>query len=551
MFPAGKSFTGEEVITETLRLKRAFSRIWLEQVEAPITGSDNDPKVIFCLPDPIPSIVLTFRLALPEAGIIPYGISLAQMANDGAEYIDNSNSQFVFLIDEVLAYQDLGVTIAKQVNDSRAKGVVILSKHDYTAEGYTATDAATFQKLFPKKLVLVMSTLLAYDDGVERQVESKTGVGAIFNTSGTTGRAKGVVIPKERAAASFNSICLDFTGFRDVNENTIFLALLPLHASAGTQHGFDDPFLSGATIFLQPGYDLKRFPQDLLNIKRHVKTNQSVDLIAPVDHFRELLFCKNLPDGCLSHIRRIALVGSAITPADMQRFIATAKRLGITAIQDAYGCTEDIPGTSAQDYLRDKDNPSIKRLFKGSEYRILDKQGNDLPPGTIGNLFAKRREGTYQKYLSRPELDALAYPFDPNWRSTGDIAEQVIGTTDGFIIYGRSKDSFYVDNEIHYLYPLRNALTIPDAVFKAEPVKLNLPSHVIVAHVVLYEGVDRVEAYNEIMQACANLPTLERPASIKFVADIPLNPETGKRLVEPMPNDLDGYGINGDISFRP
>lgn len=541
-FPAAKrTFTFAETKAEAERLARAISNLWVELVTDPIIGDEDDPKALFCLPIPIPSVMLTMKLACPKLGITTYAVSHLQMAAYGREYLDNGNAKLLFVPDVILNDPNLGSALVEQVNDSDVECVIILSPTDYTPAQYE--NATSFERLFPEKLVHVISSLLSYDSGREAAIGSTTNVPAIYNTSGTTGMPKGIKVPSTRAATLYNTMYVSHPVFGAIRPDTDFFVTIPMHHPTSNEHCVTNTWLCGATLYLQPDYNKEKFPYDLLELRPGSQT-----LVAP-EHAFQLLDC-DLPEGSLSHIGCIQLGGSPVTPPVMRRLIVKLKWLGVQMLLFGYGTSEDGPATFTNDGDMDKDPLEITAL-DGVEYRIVDKDNKPVKPGELGRLQVKRNGCTYLGYFKRPDLDAIAYPMGDDWREVGDIAQEVPNKPRTCRIHDRLKYSYVVNGVEHPTFPLRDALSEPPMVLEVEAIKLNLEKrHAMVGHVVLTKDADRLQAFAEIMEACQALPEVERPIDIKFVEAFDTNMETGKRLKEHLPDDLDGYGVDGKNSFR-
>ena len=537
-FPAANAqFTFAETKSEAERLARAISHLWNELVPEPLTGDEADPKALFCLPIPVPSVMMVMKLAFTKLGITTYAVSHLQMAKMGQEYIDNGKAQIVFIPDAILQDQQMATALATHVSQSAAQCVVILSPYDYTPAQYP--DASKFAPLFPNKLVLVTSDLLKHDQGIEVPVNSTTHIPAIYNTSGTTGQPKGIKVPITRAASLYNAY-LAHPVLAALKAGSDFFVTIPMHHPTANEHCVTVPWLFGCTLYLQPKYDKEQFPTDLTKLGP-----DATAMVAP-EHAFQLLEC-DLTEGSLSHIACLQIGGSPITPAVMARLTAKCKWLGIQHLLFGYGTSEDGPMTFLSTGNLD-DNQLELMPVDGVEYRIVDEDGNPVKMGELGQLQIKSNERTFLGYYTRPDLDAETFIENGEWRAVGDVLEEIRPGV--VLIHDRFKYSFVVDGERHFLYPLRNALTVCEAIIEAEAVKLNLSHHVMTGHVTMKEDTDRAIAYAEIMQACADLPVVERPANIAFVDEFETNFETGKRLKEHLPEKFDGYGINGDISFH-
>jgi acyl-coenzyme A synthetase/AMP-(fatty) acid ligase len=536
-FPAiGKEWTFAETKAMALQFARAASHLWCELVTEPIVGSEDDPKALFVLPIPIPSVMQVMKLAFPKLRIPTYAVSHLQMSKRGKKYINSGNAKIVFVPDVVLGDPQLGPALIDQLNQSDTKCIVVLSPTDYTPA--QCKDASAFAAFFPDKLVLVTSSLLEYDDGTEYPINANTNLAAIYNTSGTTGLPKGIKVPMSRAGNLYNAY-LQHPILAALKPGADFFVTIPMHHPTANEHTVTVPWLFGCTLYLQPSYNKEQFPNDLLKLGPNAHA-----MVAP-EHAFQLLEC-DLPEGSLSHIDCLQLGGSPITPAVMARLIAKCKWLGIKAILFGYGASEDGPMTFLSSGNMDENQLEL-RPCAGVEYRIVDDNDNPVKPGELGRLQLKPNGCTYLGYFKRLDLDAEAYTAD-GWRDIGDVAQEVRPGV--VMIHDRFKYSYVIYGIRHFTFPLRNALTVCEDVVEAEAVKLNLDHHVMTGHVVIKKGADKAKVYAAIMQACEQLPEAERPVDIAFVESFDTNFETGKRLKEHLPDKLDGYGVDGQRSFH-
>ena len=89
---------------------------------------------------------------------------------------------------------------------------------------------------------------------------------------------------------------------------------------------------------------------------------------------------------------------------------------------NGYGLTETTSAVvinSGRDYF---DNPdSVGRPAVGADVRIVDADGNDLPDGSIGELWV-RGPNVVAGYWNKPE--ATAASFTDGWFHTGDLARR-------------------------------------------------------------------------------------------------------------------------------
>ena len=75
-------------------------------------------------------------------------------------------------------------------------------------------------------------------------------------------------------------------------------------------------------------------------------------------------------------------------------------------IWEYYGSTEmgNVTGLSSAEWL--KHPGSVGRVQPGVTLRVVDPEGKDVPPGTIGEVIGKGRHGTNFTYQNAPEKRA-------------------------------------------------------------------------------------------------------------------------------------------------
>jgi acyl-CoA synthetase (AMP-forming)/AMP-acid ligase II len=133
----------------------------------------------------------------------------------------------------------------------------------------------------------------------------------------------------------------------------------------------------------------------------------------------------------LASLREFMTGAAGVPPA----LIVRAEAAGLRAYR-CYGSSEHptISTGTADDPLEKRANTD-GRVIAGTEVRIVDDEGNDLPPGTDGEIAS--RGGELFLGYTDPELDAGAF-LPGRWFRTGDIGRM---DADGYLtITDRKKD---------------------------------------------------------------------------------------------------------------
>jgi acyl-CoA synthetase (AMP-forming)/AMP-acid ligase II len=128
-----------------------------------------------------------------------------------------------------------------------------------------------------------------------------------------------------------------------------------------------------------------------------------------------------------------------------------------------YGLTETcgVVSINSGDFFIEKPK-TVGPPLPVMEARILDAEGNELPPGEVGELVVKGPNNV-RGYLNNPEATAEAFP--EGWFQTGDLATI---DEDGFIsIVDRAKDMVLRGGENIYCAEVEAALFAHPAVREA------------------------------------------------------------------------------------
>ncbi|MFV0309251.1 MAG: long-chain-fatty-acid--CoA ligase [Desertimonas sp.] len=175
---------------------------------------------------------------------------------------------------------------------------------------------------------------------------------------------------------------------------------------------------------------------------------------------------------------------------------------------------------------------STGKEFFHTEVRIVDEDGNDVPPGEPGELIC-RGEHNMVGYWNRPEATAEA--IRDGWLHTGDVA---VMDADGFVyINDRLKDMIISGGENVYPAEIENVIVgherVADVAVIGEPSERwgESPLAVVVR-------ADDALTEAEVLEYCqGKLARYKLPRRAVFVDEIPRNP-TGKPLKRVLRDEL-------------
>jgi acyl-CoA synthetase (AMP-forming)/AMP-acid ligase II len=342
----------------------------------------------------------------------------------------------------------------------------------------------------------------------------------ILYTSGTTGRSKGVVNEHRGMLAQV----LDTTISTEARHTDVMLATTPFFTAGGMVRTLSWMYL-GQTMIIHPRFDAQAVIDEI------ERSRVSFTTFIPTMLHRTLRILEEGPARDMSSLRRISY-GSAPVPVGLAEKAMTL--LGCD-LQQRYGLTEaggqvTILGPDEHRAMvagRESLLTSCGRETPHAEIRILDDDGNELPPGEVGEIVI-RCESNARGYWNNREQTERTFRADGLW--SGDLGRL---DEDGYLhIEGRRTDMIISGGFNVYPAELERVLGghpqvdqaavvgVPDDEWGETPVAVIVPKGVIDA--------DVVEA--QLRDLCRDkLAGYKQPRRFVFRDDLPLGP-AGKVL---------------------
>jgi crotonobetaine/carnitine-CoA ligase len=353
---------------------------------------------------------------------------------------------------------------------------------------------------------LAVSTLPPRAQAIEPGGTDPAQLLAILYTSGTTGPSKGVCCPQ----AQYFWWALNGIRNLEIREADVLCTSLPLfHSNAlGT---FYKAVLSGSTIVVEPRFSASRFWQSL--VQHRATATYVLGAMVPI------LLAREPTTEERSHRVRCGL-GPGV-PANLH--IAFEQRSGIRLI-DGYGSTETnfvIGSTTAE-----RRPGSMGKICPGYHARVIDRNGDDAPPGDPGELILRSDDplSFATGYFAMPQETAAA--FRNGWFHTGD---RVVREADGsYRFLDRLKDAIRRRGENISSYEVEQVLLSNPAVAAAAvfAVPSELAEEEVMAAIVRRPGSVLTEgALHEFCKP--RLARFALPRFIEFVDALPMT-ENGK-----------------------
>ncbi|WP_030611145.1 acyl-CoA synthetase [Streptomyces sclerotialus] len=253
------------------------------------------------------------------------------------------------------------------------------------------------------------STTPAADTAVELPPEPGAEAPAVIvYTSGTTGRPKGVVIPRRAIAATLDALAEAWQWTAD----DVLVHGLPLFHVHGLILGILGPLRRGGTV-----HHLGRFSTE--GVARELAGAGTMLFGVPTMYHR--LAAEAGSDPALAKAlggARLLVSGSAALPlTDHQKITAATG----ARVVERYGMTETLMNTAVR--ADDTSAPGTVGVpLPGVQARLVDESGTVIGASdgeTVGEIQV-RGPNLFVEYLNRP--DATAEAFDGGWFRTGDMA---------------------------------------------------------------------------------------------------------------------------------
>jgi long-chain acyl-CoA synthetase len=257
------------------------------------------------------------------------------------------------------------------------------------------------------------------DDRVAERGATDTAV--ILYTSGTTGSPKGAELTHANLARNAGVVRTDL--FRLTPGDVIFGGL-PLFHAFGQTCTLNAAVASGACVTLLPRFAPEQALQILDAHRVTVFEGVPTMYVALLGH----------PDRAAydTSALRLAVSGGAAMPVEVLRGFEEA--FGCHVLE-GYGLSETSPVASFNHPDRPRKPGSIGTPIRGVEMRLVDKEGDEVPQGGVGEIVI-RGHNVMKGYWRRPQDTAKAIP--DGWFRTGDMGRV---DADGYYeIVDRKKD---------------------------------------------------------------------------------------------------------------
>ena len=245
----------------------------------------------------------------------------------------------------------------------------------------------------------------------------------LLYTSGTTGKPKGVMIPKRQLWWNGYNTAVNW-GLRDDDVSPIYT---PLYHAGGVAAFLIPIFTVGGTIVLHRGFDA-------VEVWRTIEQEQCTVVLGVPTTLKMLMEAPEFATADLAHVRWFISGGAPLPHSIIEAY----QKRGV-GMKQGYGMTEvgvNCFSMTLDDSRRKAGSIGKPMLF--TEVRVVDETGNEMPAGEIGEMWI-RGPHVSLGYWNNPEATRAAFDA-AGWLHTGDLARH---DDEGFFyIAGRRKEMF-------------------------------------------------------------------------------------------------------------
>ena len=345
---------------------------------------------------------------------------------------------------------------------------------------------------------------------------SPNSIALLLQTSGTTGQAKWVPLTQRNLMASVEHI----TGTYRLTQEDATLLVMPLFHVHGLVAGLLATLASGGRVIMPPTFSAHAFMGWL--------SEEAPTWYTAVPTIHQIVL--GLPGQAANRRGRLRFIRSCSSPLAAATMAQLETRFDIPVLQ-AYGMTEAAHQVSSSPLPPGVRKPGGVGMGTGVEIAILDKDGNFLPHGRVGEV-AIRGENVMIGYLDNSAANARS--FTNGFLRTGDI-----GRLDGeshLFLLGRLKELINRGGE--KISPVEIDYVLLEVPGVAQAVSFGVPDAIYgetVHAAVVSRGTLTAE---ELIRHCREkLPAFMVPVQIHLLEALPTGP-SGKVARSALPELL-------------
>jgi long-chain acyl-CoA synthetase len=397
-------------------------------------------------------------------------------------WINDSESKVIFVDKN---FSEIVKTLSKENKIPTVKQIIYISD-DTTPDG------------------MIDYNSLISNDTTDDALKGYNDLAGLFYTGGTTGRSKGVMLSHTNMVID----ALNCAVMANMNENARWLHAAPMFHIADCAGLFAISQVGGSHYFI-PGFIPNLF-FDAVSKYKITETILVPTMVNMAVHDPEI---KNYD---LNSLKKI-MYGASPMPEPV--IVKAMEILPNCAFYHAYGQTECAPlltcsGPEAHVF----EGPlaykfkSCGKAVAGVELKIADDNGNEVPRGEVGEIYA-RGPNIMLGYWRQKELTDKA--IENGWMKTGDGAKM---DSDGYVfIVDRVKDMIISGGENIYSTEVENAIYQIKDVLECAVIGIPDPKWGEVVHAIIrVKDNKKIEEKLVIDHCHKNIAGFKCPKSVSF-----------------------------------
>jgi len=277
----------------------------------------------------------------------------------------------------------------------------------------------------------------ATDAQPEEPIEDQSYGVPMLYSSGTTGQPKGIFLPPPDPSIYAEHILASTLGSAfGFSEETVYLSPAPLYHAAPLHYNMMNIHLGGTSVIME-NFEPERA---LMLIEEHRVTHSQW---VPIMFVRMLKLPQEVRERYDVSSMQVAIHAAAPCPIEIKEkmiewwgeviveYYSSSEGAGFTVIDSASWLTH---------------KGSVGPALIG-EIHILDDEGNELPPGEIGNVYFSGEQANFE-YYKEPEKTAGAFN-EKGWATAGDVGYL---DEDGFLYLTDRKNFMIISGGVN-IYP--------------------------------------------------------------------------------------------------
>ncbi len=347
-------------------------------------GLKKDDRVIVFFTN-MPEVMISYQ-AIMRAGAVAVPANPALSPQELAYIIDHSEASIIIAADV------LSQTVHKAIENSSIKPLVLVAGKDAHEDFVPLADC------------------YADDDTFLMVEQPDDATAVIIYTSGTTGTPKGVMLSHYnlymKTKGDVEQMGYVYPDGSPLMDKLNTLVVLPLSHIFGLMI-MGDTYLSGGTIFLMSGFDIEK-------ILRYMEEKEITIFGGVPTMYAWLAAFPDVEKYDISSVERWACGGAPLSEEVRNAF---EKRFN-KKIMQGYGLTETGSGITVQRHNRPMKPGSSGLPTPGAEIRMVDDEGQSLPPGEVGEVTVRGPHIMKGYYKNEAET---ARAIRDGWLYTGDV----------------------------------------------------------------------------------------------------------------------------------